>query len=137
MRAYEIHTFRDGKWKVDSVFDDRELAIFEAKKINEGTRYAGVKVVQEDWDEASNLTTMRTLYRGGAAINDMPAKRRAAATTKKSASRTGTGKKRVGMGKAKPQPKKTSFIVPIMVLMAIILVAGGALFGLQHLSALQ
>ena len=46
MRSYEIQTFKDGKWRLDSIFDDRELAILEAKKIDEGTRYAGVKVLE-------------------------------------------------------------------------------------------
>ena len=48
MKAYEIQTFRDGVWKMDSVFDDRALAIYEAKKIDESTRYAGVKVIEEN-----------------------------------------------------------------------------------------
>ena len=67
MRAYEIHTYRDGVWKVDSVFDDKDLAIFEARRVEEGSRYAGVKVIEEYYDEASDLTTTRTLFRGGAA----------------------------------------------------------------------
>jgi len=48
MRAFEMHTFRESQWKVDSVFDDRELAIHEARKID------------ENYDEASDLTTTRT-----------------------------------------------------------------------------
>ena len=42
MRAFEIHTYQDGKWRIDSVFDDRELAMFEARRVDEGSRYAGV-----------------------------------------------------------------------------------------------
>ncbi len=137
MRSYEIQTFKDGKWRLDSIFDDRELAIFEAKKIDEGTRYAGVKVVEENWDEASNQTTVRTLFRGGAAKKDMPAKRRAAAKRMESGHRIRKGKEPSRKGKAKAQAKKSSFIVPILVLMVIILAAIGALIGLQYMSAIK
>ena len=135
MRSYEIQTFKDGKWRLDSIFDDRELAFFEAKRIDEGKRYAGVKVIEEYWDEASNLTATRTLFRGGAAKNDMPAKPRAAVKKIKSGHRTGKGKERSRKGKRRA--KKSGFVAPIMVLVLIVLVAVGALIGLQHLSALK
>ena len=57
MRAFEIPTFREGQWKVDSVFDDRELAIHEARKVDENGRYTGVRVIEENYDETSDLTT--------------------------------------------------------------------------------
>jgi hypothetical protein len=131
MRTFEIQTFKDGKWKLDSVFDDRELALFEAKRVNEGTRHSGVKVVEEIWDEVTNETTIRTLFRGGAARNDMPAKPKAAAKRTKSGYRT--GKRKEGAGKRKRKAKKSGFITPIITLVLIILVAVGALIGLQHL----
>ena len=34
MKAFEIHTYQSGKWKIDSVFDDRDLAMFEAQRID-------------------------------------------------------------------------------------------------------
>ena len=49
MRAFEIHTFREGQWKVDSVYDDRELAMHEARKVDENGRYAGVRVIEEKY----------------------------------------------------------------------------------------
>ena len=64
MRAFEIHTFREGQWKVDSVYDDRELAMHEARKVDENGRYAGVRVIEEKYDESSDLTTTRTIFRG-------------------------------------------------------------------------
>ena len=135
MRTFEIQTFKDGEWRLDSVFDDQELALFEAKRVNEGTRYAGVKVVEEIWDEATNLTKTRTLFRGGAARNDMPAKPKVAAKRTKSGYRTGKRKER--SGKRKRKAKKSGFVAPIVTLVLIILVAIGALFGLQQLPAFR
>ena len=91
MRSFEIHTFREGVWKIDSVYDDRQLAIFEAKRIAEGTRYAGVKVIEEVDDEVSNLTTTRTLFRGGAAKTEKTYKNPGPATPQRAGPRTGTG----------------------------------------------
>lgn len=64
LRAYEIHTFAGGKWKIDSVFDDRDLALFEASRMEESGRHAGVRVIEEEFDESTQKTRVRTIYRG-------------------------------------------------------------------------
>lgn len=63
--AYEIQTFRDGKWKIDAIFDDRDLALFEADRMGDSLRHAGIRVVEETFDESSRLSTSRTIFRGG------------------------------------------------------------------------
>jgi len=62
--GFEIHTYQGGRWKIDSVFDDRDLAVFEAERMDVSGRYPGVRVVGEVFDEASNTTTSRTVFRG-------------------------------------------------------------------------
>ena len=64
LRAYEIHTFIGGRWKIDSVFDDKELALFEATRMDEAGRHAGVRVIEEEYDENTQKTKIRTIYRG-------------------------------------------------------------------------
>ncbi len=64
MVAYEIHAFREGRWKIDSVFDDRELALFEAKRMNRGGRVSGVRVIEEVYDEITKKSSIRTIFRG-------------------------------------------------------------------------
>ena len=64
MKAFEIHTFRDAQWQVDSVFDDRDFAVHEARKVDENGRYAGVRVIEENYDKSSDHTTIRTIFRG-------------------------------------------------------------------------
>jgi hypothetical protein len=64
MKAFEIHTFQSGKWKVDSVFDDRSLAIFEAQRMEGSNRFAAIRVIEEDYDGENNRTTTRTIFRG-------------------------------------------------------------------------
>lgn len=64
MVVYEIHTFRDGIWKIDSVFDDRDLAVVEAQRIERGHRYSAVRVVEESFDQVTERSNTRTVYRG-------------------------------------------------------------------------
>lgn len=67
MVVYEIHTYRDGAWKIDSIFDDRDLAVLEAHRMERTLRYSGVRVVEETYDEATDKTVTRTIYRSSKA----------------------------------------------------------------------
>ncbi len=64
MRAFEIHTFQSGRWKIDSVFDDKELALFEAHRMDESGRYSGVRVVEEAFNDRDRKIRSRTIFRG-------------------------------------------------------------------------
>ena len=66
MRAFEIHTFKNGRWKIDSVFDDGELAVLEARRLNEEGLTGGVRVIEEEFDGQSRRTKMRTVYHSSA-----------------------------------------------------------------------
>ena len=136
MRAFEIYTYRESKWKMDSVFDDRELAMYEAKKIAEGSRFSGVKVIEENYDETTNLTTTQTLYRGGAAKTE---KKKPAAKTARAGARAGATREPSRKRGTKPRnsKKKSSVLVPVLVLLVLLLGGVALLFGLQHFSSLQ
>lgn len=61
--AYEIQTYKGGQWKIDSVFDDKEIATFEAQRLTQSERYVGVRVVEERFDEATQAHTTRIVYK--------------------------------------------------------------------------
>jgi predicted metal-dependent peptidase len=58
-----VQTYRNSKWSVDSVFDDHQLAVFEARRMDESGRFGGVRVVEEIWDPNTNRTSTRTVFR--------------------------------------------------------------------------
>ena len=64
MKAFEIHTYQSGKWRIDSVFDDRDLALFEAQRMDESGRYTGIRVIEEIYVESTQETKTRTISRG-------------------------------------------------------------------------
>ena len=63
IRAYEIQTYQSGVWQVDSVFDDEELAVFEARSIHDRGRYVGVRVVLETYNEDTDEVSVRTILK--------------------------------------------------------------------------
>jgi len=63
MVSFEIHTFRDGAWKIDSVFDDKELALSEAQRMEMKNRYGAIRVIEETFNESTNSVSSRTIFR--------------------------------------------------------------------------
>ena len=137
MRAYEIHTYRDGVWKVDSVFDDKDLAIFEARRVEEGSRYAGVKVIEEYYDEASDLTTTRTLFRGGAAKARRPLPEKPKPKPGRGVPRGSAGREPVRKSRGRQQKNQSSNLVLVLVTLVILLGGITLMLGLRYLSALK
>ena len=138
MKAFEIHTFHGGRWKIDSVFDDRELAIFEAKRMDTSTRYAGVRVVEEIFDESNSQTATRTVYRGTrvAQANEEAVKQAADVRTRAHADRRRRTEKkdveRKQMARKARNAKSSPFRL-IAIMSLLVFVALGALYGLSHL----
>lgn len=59
---FEIHARRNGKWKIDSVMDDRELAIAEAQQLAQRTGVEAVRVVRDAYNEHRGEFTKRTVF---------------------------------------------------------------------------
>jgi hypothetical protein len=126
MILYEIHTFRDGKWKIDSVFDDKDLAVYEAQRMEKGGRFSAVRVIQETYDEETQRTSVRTVYR----------------TTKVDTTNVAALRRRAQpLAVAPPPPPRrvkqhgVSPAVLLLTLLLIVLGGLGALYLLQNLSS--
>ncbi len=63
IKAYEVQTFRKGVRQVDSVFDDEDLAEFEARSLFDRGRYVGVRVVLETYNPDTNELSARTVLK--------------------------------------------------------------------------
>ena len=116
----------------------RELALFEARRVDEGSRYSGVRVIEENYDEASDLTTTRTIFRGGTADRLEKAQMKKKAGSARVAARRGggggeTGKKR----QAKKNQKTSNPLIPVLILSVLVIAGLAALFGLQELSQVR
>lgn len=61
--SYEIQIYRNGQWIIQAFFDDKELALLEARRMSETNRYAGVRVVEEIVDDDLEDVRQRVVYR--------------------------------------------------------------------------
>jgi hypothetical protein len=61
--SYEIHVSRNGSWTIQAFFDDKELALLEARRISETNRYPAVRVVEEIVEPNLDDVKQRVVYR--------------------------------------------------------------------------
>lgn len=78
MINYELHTLRKHvatkEWALDAVFEDRALAIHEATIMDNSDRYAGIRVIAEDHNQATGKTEATTIFRGGSNFKEAKAR---------------------------------------------------------------
>ena len=129
LRVFEIHTYRSGTWKIDSVFDDRDLALMVAERVDHSSRFPAVRVVEETFDDESQQGGTRTIYRSNKAdkINKATRAKKAAAS-----------KIPAPPPKAKPKPKAKKGIAhqAISACLLLAVIVGGGLFVIYLLNTL-
>ena len=136
MKAFEIHTYQSGKWKIDSVFDDRDLALFEAQRMDESGRYTGIRVVEEVFVESTQETKTRTIFRGSKVEQENAAQLRKSKQTRQNAGQARKKRQEEVVQRKKAAHrrkvrKKSNPVRLILITVVILVIAGGALFGLQ------
>jgi hypothetical protein len=136
MKAFEIHTFQSGKWKIDSVFDDRALALFEAQRMDESGRYTGIRVIEEIYVESTQETKTRTIFRGSKVEQANAEQLQKAKQTRANAAKAkkkpqGDVAQRKAAAKRRKVKKKSNPVRLIVITLIIAIAAGGAMFGLQ------
>ena len=138
MKAYEIQTYTNGRWKIDSVFDDRQLAVFEAKRMDQSGKYSGVRVTLESVNETSGKIVSQTVFRGGKVTkaNAKQLQKRSTANQKVDLARK---KQLVENAERKRQVKRQAVkkkSSPVRLIVILILLGGfaaGAMIGLSKL----
>lgn len=133
MRAFEIHIYQNGKWKTDSSFDDRGLAIHEARRIDAGGRYLGVRVVEETFEEGTQQVSSRPIFRGSRLdpVDSDRMERTDAVREEATAQRRERGKPRERAVSARNKKSNPTRIVMLLMLLAACGIS--ALIGLQYL----
>ncbi|MFQ5618597.1 MAG: hypothetical protein ACE5FR_06455 [Rhodospirillales bacterium] len=60
--SYEVLSTRGDNWMIESVNDDREVALYEARALLENRHLKAVKVIQETYDDEADRTITRTIF---------------------------------------------------------------------------
>lgn len=135
MSTFELQTFHAGKWAVDSYFDDRELAMSEAERLDTSGRHPGVRVLQEDFSADSNKSTVRVVFSKMKGSEDTGGDWRGKVqqpsqkTVPGRASSEGVPKNR--RRQAKPKSKSNLYLI-ISIAIVLLLAGVAAMVGLQE-----
>ncbi|MGB8274740.1 MAG: hypothetical protein WCF16_05650 [Alphaproteobacteria bacterium] len=138
--SYEIHTYRAGQWKIDSVYDDREIAVYEAQRLQGTGRFAALRVVEEKFDSDSGKILNKTVFRAAKvdesnaeALEHQKAVRQEAQAKAAKKAPAGEFKK---TDAPSPDAKSSGFspIVLTLTLGAIVLAGIGAIVGLRYIA---
>ncbi len=73
--SYEVMSTRGDNWTIESVYADRDVALYEARSLLENRHLKAVKVIQETYDDETDKTIMRTVFneaRGAAKAKAKP-----------------------------------------------------------------
>ena len=60
--SYELLSFRGGSWVIEAVYDAKEVALQEARRLLAGRHQTGVKVIEETYDDDTDDTTARIVF---------------------------------------------------------------------------
>ncbi len=66
--SYEVYSLREGHWNLDSVYDNRSLALDEARNLLKRRREKGAKVVKENYDDETNTSIPTTIFHEGEGV---------------------------------------------------------------------
>ena len=134
MKSYELHTLKDGKWKIDSVFDDEETALHEARRAQTANRYTTIRVIEEDYDQMSNQTATRTIFRADGGNGPDPKAPPQRSAPKASSTGGDSGANAGWKPKQSSAPaqvkKKTNLIWPLL---ALLVIGVAAMVGLEFM----
>ncbi len=66
--SFEVYSLREGHWSLDSVYDDRGLALHEARHLFKRRHEKGVKVIKENYDDETNKSMPTTIFHEGEGV---------------------------------------------------------------------
>ena len=61
--SYEIYSFKGGNWMLDSVHDDKNMAIHQGRMLISSPHHMAIRVIQETYDDATDNTTSKIIYK--------------------------------------------------------------------------
>ncbi len=122
--SFEVYSLRDGNWNLDSVYDDRGLALEEARHLFKRRREKGVKVVKENYDDETNRSIPTTIFHEGEGVK----KHRPQVREKR------TQRQRIETAAPKKEPKKKDASGVIRPVVLLVVSIGGILLALIALA---
>ena len=135
MSTFEIQVYKSGVWNVDSYFDDRDIAMSEAERLDVSGRHAGVRLLQEDFDETSNRSKCRVVFskmRQSEESQDWRVQAKRASMVRTSAAKGGTARPR--RNRTSRSKSNASIYIGLIVAFMVLIAGAAAMIGLQEIA---
>jgi len=117
-KSFEVYAYKAGNWNIDSVYDDKQQALHEARILLESRHLTGVKVIQETYDEESEKSSSMVVFNETKGIEKPKPKRVKAKPKPEAAARP--------LPRARKKRKEGDFSKTIV---KLVVVLGGMLLG--------
>ncbi len=118
--SYEILSYKDGNWKIETVCDNKADALAQARDILESRHSRAVKVIEEKYDEETDTSLSKIVFKEEKGV-DKPKKKH---PPKKAAP------EKVERPHKVPHKKKPTGGSTIGHIIKLVVILGGILFGL-------
>ena len=138
MITYELHTLKNdvlqSEWSLTAVFEDLELAMHDATRLDETKRYAGIRLVEEKHNEVTGKTDTKTVFRGGVKFNAAKEKRYCKpAKPERNVEKERARQRKAGAAAARPAAASSGGM-SLVTIMVLSLIAGvAAMYALYEL----
>ena len=128
--AFEVQSFRNGDWRIETITDSKELAVHQAESVMMNPQVSKVRVVEEAFDQDSAEQKFRTVFIRHKIQAKAPEKPASAAPAAPEAAAAGTPQSTA------PRARKKPGVVGLSLKFAAIVCAGIALIiVLRHFGA--
>lgn len=94
--SYEVLANRGDNWTIESVYEDREVALYEARTLLDSRHLRAVKVIQETYDDEADRTITRTIFKEERGVAKGKSKTATQEKTKDAPAAPAVGKKKDG-----------------------------------------
>ncbi len=118
--SYELLSFKGGNWVLECVYDNKDVAVQEARRLLTGRHQKGVKVIEEVYDADTDNTRARIVFSRQKGEEKPRQKPRNEKSKTDPAAKVAAGKK------VQRRQEDTTFLKHILTL---VLSVGGILFG--------
>ncbi len=121
--SFEIYTFKNGDWMLDSVHDDKNMAIHQGRMLIASPHHMAIRVIEETYDDDADRSFSKIIYKDQKGQEEQAPKKQP--PKKKKGGGTATRKK-------KKKKKKNDFSKSLLILVVSV---GGIGLGLLALVA--
>ncbi|WP_343560043.1 hypothetical protein [Kiloniella sp. b19] len=132
--SYEVDSYQNNRWILESVFDDREMAIATAERLFATKRFSAVRVLQESYNPETMESVERVVHKcSNVEKSNADAQKRDLKNKREALSQR--SERRPLRKRPAPPPKKEMSLFTLLVVTIVVMIAVGVagIFGMSYM----